>query len=102
MARATMEAAFRMDVRPILPAISVPTLVSHARDDPAPVQCGRYVADHIPGARMLEVDGVDHMPWLTEPDRILTTIEEFLTGSHGAPAQSHRAARWSRAPATAT
>ena len=61
----------------------MPTLVSHARDDPAPVQCGRYVADHIPGARMLEVDGVDHMPWLTEPDRILTTIEEFLTGSHG-------------------
>jgi pimeloyl-ACP methyl ester carboxylesterase len=49
MARATMEAAFRMDVRPILPTISAPTLVSHARDDPAPVQCGRYVADHIPG-----------------------------------------------------
>ena len=93
MARATMEAAFRMDVRPILPTISVPTLVMHALDDPAPVQCGRYVADHIPGARMLEVDGVDHAPWLTEPDRILTTIEEFLTGSHAAPAQSHRALR---------
>jgi pimeloyl-ACP methyl ester carboxylesterase len=93
MARATMEAAFRMDVRPILPTISVPTLVSHARDDPAPVQCGRYVADHIPGARMLEVEGVDHAPWLTEPGRILTTIEEFLTGSHAAPVQSHRALR---------
>ena len=93
MARATMEAAFRIDVRPILPTISVPTLVVHARDDPAPVQCGRYVADHIPGARLLEVDGVDHAPWLTEPDRILASIEEFLTGTHAAPAQSHRALR---------
>ena len=60
---------------------------------PIPVQCGRYLADHIPGARYLEVDGVDHAPWFTEPDRILTGIEEFLTGSHAAPAQSHRALR---------
>ena len=57
------------------------------------MQCGRYLADHIPGARYLEVDGVDHAPWLTEPDRILTEIEEFLTGSHAAPSQSHRALR---------
>ena len=54
---------------------------------------GRYLADHIPGARYLEVDGVDHAPWFTEPDRILTGIEEFLTGSHAAPSQSHRALR---------
>ena len=93
MARATMEAGFRMDIRPVLPTISVPTLVMHALDDPAPVQCGRYVADHISGARMLEVDGVDHAPWLTEPDKILAAIEEFLTGSHTAPSQSHRALR---------
>ncbi len=58
-----------------------------------PVQCGRYLADHIPGARYLEVDGVDHAPWFTEPDTILTGIEEFLTGSHAAPSQSHRALR---------
>src|SRR4029077_4119 len=62
-------------------------------EDTAPVQNGRYLADHIPGARMLEVDGVDHGPWLTEPDRILTTIEEVLTGGHAAPPQSHRALR---------
>ncbi len=60
---------------------------------PCPVQCGRYLADHIPGARYLEVDGADHAPWFTEPDRILTGIEEFLTGSHAAPSQSHRALR---------
>jgi pimeloyl-ACP methyl ester carboxylesterase len=94
MARATMESVFRIDLRPILPMITAPTLVIHARDDPGmPVQCGRYIADHIPGARYLEVDGADHAPWFTEPDRILTGIEEFLTGSHAAPAQTHRALR---------
>ncbi len=93
MVRATAESVFRIDIRPILATITVPTLVIHARDDAMPVQCGRYLADHIPGARWLEVDGVDHAPWFTDPDRILTAIEEFLTGSHAAPAQSHRALR---------
>ena len=93
MARATMEACFRIDVRPILPTITAPTLVIHAREDIIPVQHGRYLADHIPGARMLEVDGTDHAPWFSDPDTIMTEIEEFLTGSHAAPAQTHRALR---------
>jgi pimeloyl-ACP methyl ester carboxylesterase len=94
MARASLEAAFRIDVRPILPTITVPTLVIHARDDlVVPVQAGRYLADHIPGARYLEIDSADHLPWFSDPDRILTEIEEFLTGSHAAPAQAHRALR---------
>jgi pimeloyl-ACP methyl ester carboxylesterase len=93
MLRATLESNLRIDVRPILPTITAPTLVIHARDDPMPVQGSRYLADHIPGARYLEVDGADHAPWFTEPDTILTEIEEFLTGSHTAPAQSHRALR---------
>jgi class 3 adenylate cyclase/pimeloyl-ACP methyl ester carboxylesterase len=93
MARAAVEAGFRIDVRPILPTISSPTLVIHARDDPVPVQSGRYLADHIPGARWLEVEGVAPVPWSSEPDRILTEIEEFLTGSHAAPSPSRRALR---------
>jgi pimeloyl-ACP methyl ester carboxylesterase len=94
MARATLEAMFCIDVRQILPTITVPTLVIHARDDVGiPVQCGRYLADHISGAQMLEVDGTDHAPWFTDPDAILNRIEEFLTGSHAAPSQSHRALR---------
>jgi pimeloyl-ACP methyl ester carboxylesterase len=94
MARATLEASFRMDVRPILSTISVPTLVVHAREDPGvPVQLGRYLAANVPGARMLEVDGTDHAPWMTDPDTILSEVEEFLTGSHAAPSQSHRALR---------
>ncbi len=93
MARAVLEAGFRIDVRPILPTITAPTLVVHARDDATPVQCGRYLADHIPGARLLEVEGNDHAPWLADPDRILTEVEEFLTGSHAAPSLSRRALR---------
>jgi pimeloyl-ACP methyl ester carboxylesterase len=93
MVRATIESLFRIDVRPILPTLTAPTLVIHARDDGMPVQNGRYLADHIPGARYLEVDGADHAPWFTEPDKILTEVEEFLTGSHAAPLQSHRALR---------
>src|SRR5262249_52662350 len=94
MARASLEAALRIDVRPILPTITVPTLVIHAREDPVvPVQAAPYSADHIPGARDLAVDGADPLPWLSDPDRILTEIEEFLTGSHAAPAQAHRALR---------
>jgi class 3 adenylate cyclase len=93
MARASLEALFRIDVRPILPTITMPTLVIHAREDASiSVQFGRYLADHIPSARYLEVDGVD-AGFLTEPDRILTEVEEFLTGSHAAPAPSHRALR---------
>lgn len=93
MVRATIESNSRIDVRAILPTIAAPTLVVHARGDTVPVQSGRYLADNIPGARLLEVDGVDHAPWFTEPDRILAAIEEFLTGSHLAPARSHRALR---------
>jgi pimeloyl-ACP methyl ester carboxylesterase len=93
MARATLEAVMRLDVRAILPTVTAPTLVIHARGDLVPVQGGRYLADHIPGARLLEVDGRDHAPWISDPDRITTEIEEFLTGGHAAPPQSHRALR---------
>jgi pimeloyl-ACP methyl ester carboxylesterase len=93
MARAALEAVFRVDVRPILPLITAPTLVIHARGDVVPVQQARYIVDHISGARLLEVDSDDHVPWLADPDKILTEVEEFLTGSHAAPPQSRRALR---------
>jgi pimeloyl-ACP methyl ester carboxylesterase len=93
MARVSLETLFGIDVRSILPTLTAPTLVIHARGDLGPVQYGRYLADHIPGARYLEVEGVDVAPWFTEPDRILAGIEEFLTGSRAAPPHSHRALR---------
>lgn len=94
MARATLEAAFHIDVRPILPTLTMPALIVHARRDPGvPVQAGRYLADHIRGARIVELDGTDHAPWFTDPDRIATEIEELLTGSHASPPPANRALR---------
>jgi class 3 adenylate cyclase len=75
-----MESATMIDVRDVLPTINVPTLVVHANEDLVPIQAGRYIADHIPGARFLEVNGRDHAPWLSDPDLIAGEIEEFLTG----------------------
>jgi pimeloyl-ACP methyl ester carboxylesterase len=93
MARVTVESSFRIDVRSVLSTINMPTLVIHATDDPVPVQGGRYIADHVPGARFVEVDGHDHDPWTSDPARLSRTIEEFLTGTHAPPRHAHRALR---------
>jgi len=70
-----------MDVRPVLPSIQVPTLVLHRRDDRTiRVGNGRYIASHIPGARYVELEGVDHLWWINEEGTISSEIEEFLTG----------------------
>ena len=92
MARATVAAMSGVDVRAVLPVLNVPTLVVHATGDIVPVQLGRHLADHIPGARLLEVEGNDHPPWLSQPDVTMGTIEEFLTGVH-AHQPSRRALR---------
>ena len=74
------------DVRHVLPTVSVPTLVLHRKDDRATqVGGGRYLAEHIPGARYVEFDGDDHVPWTPDgSDEFLDEIEEFLTGSRRA------------------
>jgi pimeloyl-ACP methyl ester carboxylesterase len=69
------------DVRSVLPSIRVPTLVVHRTGDRAtPVEGGRYLAEHIPGARLEEVKGVDHFPWVGNSDAILEEVEHFVTG----------------------
>ena len=74
-----------VDARDILPTIRVPTLVLHRTGDARiTIEAGRYIADHSPGAKFVELPGADHAPW-NEPnmmDRIADEIEEFLTGSH--------------------
>src|SRR2546425_4301093 len=70
------------DVRAVLSAVRVPTLVLHASGDrDVKVDEGRYVAAHIEGARFLEVAGGDHI-WFLSPkaDEIVDALEEFLTG----------------------
>jgi class 3 adenylate cyclase len=75
-----------MDIRDVLPAIRVPTLVLHRRDDRmVSVEMGRYIADHIPGAKFVELPGRDHLPFVGDQDAILDEIEEFLTGARHAP-----------------
>jgi pimeloyl-ACP methyl ester carboxylesterase/DNA-binding winged helix-turn-helix (wHTH) protein len=71
-----------VDVRSVLPSIRVPTLVIHRKDDAClPVEGGRFIASRIPGAKYVELDGKDHLPFVGAQDEILGEIEEFLTGA---------------------
>jgi class 3 adenylate cyclase/pimeloyl-ACP methyl ester carboxylesterase len=84
MARANMAANFEIDVRPVLPTVRVPTLVLHRRDDTIPIEHGRYFAGHIPGARIVELEGPDHWPFVGDVDAIVGEVEEFVTGARAA------------------
>jgi class 3 adenylate cyclase len=72
---------FQSDLRPVLPAIQVPTLVIHRKGNRAAlVGHGRYLAENIPGARYVELPGDEHLPYVGDSDAIVAEIEEFLTG----------------------
>jgi class 3 adenylate cyclase len=74
-----------IDVRGILSAIHVPTLVLHRRGDrDSRPEEGRYIAQRIPDARFVELEGEDHVPWI-DSDQILDEVEEFLTGVRRGP-----------------
>jgi class 3 adenylate cyclase len=74
--------SFEADVRPLLPSISVPTLVVHREGDRyIHVGAGRYMADHIPDARLVLLPGADHVFWAGDTDALVDEIEEFLTGA---------------------
>jgi class 3 adenylate cyclase len=83
-----MRMAFEIDVRDVVPAVQVPTLVIHrAGDRMTNVENGRYLAANILGARYLELPGDDHVLWVGErADEIPGEIQEFLTGARDAPA----------------
>jgi class 3 adenylate cyclase len=75
----------QIDVRALLPAIRVPTLVLHRSGDlDSRPEEGRYIADRIPGARFVELPGDDHLPWM-DGDQVLDEVEEYLTGVRRAP-----------------
>ncbi len=83
-------ALFRMaaaiNIRKVLPAIRVPTLILHRTGDQAlPVIESRYMAEQIPGAKYVELPGDDHLPYLGDADAILDEVQEFLTGVRPAP-----------------
>lgn len=76
----------QVDIRGVLPTIRVPTLVIHRTGDrDVNVEEGRWLAEHIPGARFVELPGDDHFPFVGDQDAILDEIQEFLTGIRPAP-----------------
>jgi class 3 adenylate cyclase len=88
-AEATLRAAGETDVRGVLASIQCPTLVIRRRGDVAiDERHSRYVAEHVPGARYLEIDG-DGQVWVGDPEEPRREIEEFLTGIRP-PAPSER------------
>ncbi|MFG1934227.1 adenylate/guanylate cyclase domain-containing protein [Mycobacterium sp. NPDC048908] len=70
----------QLDMPDIIGDIQVPTLVLHRRDDAIPVELGRDLAERLPRARLVELDGVDHIPWAGDYKSIVGEVEEFLTG----------------------
>ncbi|HJU01783.1 MAG TPA: adenylate/guanylate cyclase domain-containing protein [Actinomycetes bacterium] len=80
-AHTVLRALFEVDVRSLLPLIQAPTLVLHRRDFALlPIEHGRYLAEHIPNARLVELPGADGpLTWET-PELTLDLVEEFLTG----------------------
>jgi class 3 adenylate cyclase len=73
-----------IDVRHVLPAIHVPTLVLHRHGDRVVNRrAGQWLAEHIPGARYVELPGRDHMLFAGNQDEVLDQIQEFLTGTRG-------------------
>jgi class 3 adenylate cyclase len=78
-----------IDVRPILSSLRVPTLVIHRGQTPlVSIGQGRYLAEHIPGARYVEQDDDSHLPWLGDAEGLVAAVEEFLVGAR--PARSDR------------
>jgi class 3 adenylate cyclase len=88
-ARARMRAILELDVREVLPLVTAPTLViQNLGDLYVRSGHGRYLAEHIPDARLLERDSADHWP-VPEPD-LLAAIEEFIAGTRVEEAEVDR------------
>lgn len=86
---ALMRSNYEIDVRHILPTIHLPTLILHRiGDKTVPVEAGRYLAQHMPGAKYVELPGDDHLLQAYDQDvldRLVDEIEEFITGERHRP-----------------
>ena len=82
MVQQIFEMFLDIDVRAVLPTIHVPTLVIHRHGDRVVNRrAGEWLAEQIPGARYVELPGIDHVPWAGDSDAVVGEIEEFLTGA---------------------
>ena len=79
--KAIVQLIYESDVRDVLPAIRVPTLVIHrAAAKGFAVEHGRYLGEHIPGAKYVELPGADNLIWAGDQDAIVAEIQDFVTG----------------------
>jgi class 3 adenylate cyclase len=86
MMKAVVRLMYESDVRSVLPAIRVPTLViQRTGAERFGPPFGRYLASHIPGAKYVEIAGADSLIWAGDQDAILAEIEDFVTGVRRAP-----------------
>jgi class 3 adenylate cyclase len=81
-AREMMAGLRDLDIRDVLPLIQIPTLILHRVEERwVLVDHSRYLAEHIPGAKYVELSGGDHWPWMGDSDAVIDEIEEFVTGT---------------------
>jgi class 3 adenylate cyclase len=81
-ARDMMAGLRDLDIRDVLPSIQVPTLILHRAEETwVRVDHSRYLAEHIPGAKYIELPGADHWPWMGDGDAVIDEIGEFVTGA---------------------
>jgi pimeloyl-ACP methyl ester carboxylesterase/class 3 adenylate cyclase len=91
MARQLFEMFASVDVREVLPAIHVPTLVLQRRGDRVTNPgVSAYLAENIAGATNVELDGIDHLPFVGDAEQVVAEIEQFLTGSRPTPPMADR------------
>ena len=82
--RAMYEALLETDVHATLPSVQAPCLVVHGTTMSMFEQQSTYLAEHLPNARLLTIDGADHFPWFACVDEIVAEVEEFVTGARSA------------------
>lgn len=86
MAAALVRMNCQIDVRDVLPGVRVPSLILHRTNEKwFDVGNARYLAERIPGAKLAELPGVDHVPWVGDSEAVLREVETFLTGSQSRP-----------------
>jgi pimeloyl-ACP methyl ester carboxylesterase/DNA-binding CsgD family transcriptional regulator len=78
MIRALVESLADTDVRSRLAEVAVPALVVHRRSDFVPISDARLMASTIRGARLVELDGSDHLPWVGDVSGVLSAMAEFV------------------------
>jgi pimeloyl-ACP methyl ester carboxylesterase len=80
--RPLLNAVHAYDVADVYEVVRVPTLILHRRyDELVPVTQGRWAAERIPDARLVELDGADHLPWVGDAEQVVAEVEAFLVGS---------------------